>query len=114
MRSSGRTTVSRTRERMPSVRRRRRGRRVRSAGARVESVVGFQLFVVIRLSGEVVGTAAVGGTEPPAEAGAMGAVGAEEAVADVALLEPGLLLGVSTRHAGSFAGLRHGSPSARN
>src|SRR5687768_7910261 len=111
MRSSGRTMVSRTSARMPSLRRRRRGRRVRLALARVGSVVGLEVFVVvIRLSGEVVGAAAFGGTESPAEPGAMCTVGAEEAVADVALLEPSFLLGLPARHANPFVGLRHRSP----
>src|SRR5215212_5316151 len=93
MRSSGRTMVSRTRERMLSVRRRRRGRRVIAEA--VVSFVGFNVFVVIRLSGEVVGAAALGRTEPAPVTSAMRAVRAEVAAADVTGLETGRVVGVA-------------------
>ena len=51
MRSSGRTTVSRTSARIDSVRRSRRGRRVGAVVA-VKSVGGVIVFVVIALSVE--------------------------------------------------------------
>src|SRR5687767_13624828 len=107
MRSSGCTTVSRTSARMPSLRRRRRGRRIRFALVLLVSLVGCKVFVVIRLSGEVVGAAAFRGTESPAEAGAMGAVGAEEAIADVTLLEPSLVLRMAALHANPLARFGH-------
>src|SRR5215212_11145338 len=94
MRSSGRTMVSRTRERMLSLRRRRRGRRVMAAPVVAVSFVGFNVFVVIRFSGEIVGPSALGRAESAAVPGAMGAVGTEVAVADVTGLETGRVVGV--------------------
>src|SRR5688572_10944844 len=83
MRSSGWTMVSRTSERMDSLRRSRRGRLVREG--LVLSVL-FKVLVVISLSGEIVGAGAVGRTEFAAVAFVC-TVGAEVALADRADLE---------------------------
>src|ERR1043165_4235945 len=108
MSSSGRTMVSRTRERMLSLRRSRRGLRVIAPPLAVTSlVVEFRIFVVIQLSGEVVGPRTVGGTEPPPMPGANGALRTERAVADVALLEPRGLFGRPATHANPFERLGH-------
>src|SRR5688572_33237450 len=115
MRSSGRTIVSRTRERMPSVRRRRRGRFVRAlpAAPAVRSFFRLEVVVVIRFSREIVGAAAFGRAESPAVPRAVRAVGTEVAVADVALLETHRLLGPATAHANPLALLGHRNIFAR-
>src|SRR3954470_6719311 len=88
MRSSGRTTVSRTSARIDSVRRRRRGRR---AGA-IASIAGSVIaFVVIALSVKK-RPGALGRTEPPA-GGAVRAVRAERLAAGEAPLQQRILLG---------------------
>src|SRR5215212_1702136 len=95
MRSSGRTTVSRTMERMASVRRRRRRRRVRGAAAsavpRSTSLIDFVVIVFVSVKKEV--ARAVGRAEAAA-GGAMGAVETEWLRADRAALEPRVLLAV--------------------
>src|ERR1700756_4200011 len=90
MRSSGRTTVSRTRVRIDSVRRRRRGRRT---GASVRVSVGWidVAIVVIAVSVEK-GPGTLGGAESPPR-GPVDAVGAEAFPAGGATLEDGTLLG---------------------
>src|SRR6185436_17694648 len=104
MRSSGRTTVSRTSVRMLSLRRSLRGRRTSSV-----VVVGVPVivFVVIRVSAEVVGAAAFGGTEFPAEAGAMRAVGTEPLATDRTWLQPRLFLGLPAPDARLVVWLAH-------
>src|SRR5688572_10447568 len=87
--------VSRTRERMASLRRRRRGRLV--SAPRVVVSFGLRVLVVIEFSGKVVGTRADGGTEPAAESGLVRAVGTEESLADAADFKvPDLLVGPTT------------------
>src|SRR5437762_549545 len=95
MRSSARTTVSLTSDRMASVRRRRRGRRVSGAAAvaaaRSTPLIVLVVIVFISVKKEVAG--AVGRAE--ATAGRpMGAVGAEKLRADRAALEPDVLFRV--------------------
>src|SRR6185436_20071544 len=89
MRSSGRTTVSRTRARMASVRRRRRGRRLSgaaaAAAARSTPLIVFVDIVFVSLEKEVAG--AVGRAEA-ATGRAVGAVRAEQLRADRAALQP--------------------------
>src|SRR5687767_9291865 len=93
---------------MPSLRRRRRGRRVIAPlPVALSVVVELSVLIVIRFSREVVRTRAFGGAELAAEAGAVGAVGAEPAHADLALLEAHLLLGVPTAHTSALRRLRH-------
>src|SRR5437763_1507840 len=90
MRSSGRTTVSRTSARIDSVRRRRRGRR---AGAIVSIIGTVVAFVVIGLSKEK-RPGALGRTEPPAS-GAVRAVRAEVLAAGRAPIQQRILLGTA-------------------
>src|ERR1700682_2351987 len=98
MRASGRTTVSRTRLRIDSVRRRRRGRRVMApAVVSFVGIEGVRVFVVIGVSVEK-GAGAGGGAEAAAE-GAIRAVGAEVLPADGALLEARDLFGVAANNA---------------
>src|SRR5258707_11617240 len=98
MRSSGRTTVSRTRVRIDSVRRRRRGRRVIApAVVSLDGIVGIEVFIVIVVSVKE-STRAAGGAEAPAH-GAIGAVGAEVLSADGARFESGDLLGIAAHNA---------------
>src|SRR5216684_6526626 len=108
MRSSGRTTVSRTRARIDSVRRRRRGRRT---GASVMVSVGWidVAIVVIAVSVEK-GPGTLGGAESPPRS-PVDAVGAEVFPARGAMLEDGTLLGVAAPHAlPPFVG--HSTPRA--
>src|SRR5690349_21366725 len=95
MRSSGRTMVSRTRERMLSLRRRRRGRWVMGFCVRVAESLGnlfvvvvVILVVVLGLSGKVIRARAVGRAIPAAEPRAMRAVGTEVAAAHRARFQP--------------------------
>src|SRR5437764_6302016 len=87
MRSCGSTTVSRTSERIDSLRRRRRGRRVSAAPAVIGSAFDSSVRVVIFISMEVVGTGAFGRTELAAAVCSVRAVGAEVRNADAATLE---------------------------
>src|SRR5260370_42023341 len=87
MRSSGRTTVSRTSERIASVRRSRRGRRVSETAVVVTSLVGFEVFVVIFIISPEVCSRAVERAEPPS-AEAIRTVRTEFSRADRALLQP--------------------------
>src|SRR5688500_7538474 len=105
MRSSGRTIVSRTRERIDSLRRSLRGRLVR-AGAVLS--VRFMVFVVIGLSCEIVGTGAVGRTEL-APVTLVRAVGAEVLLADRARFEMAGVLSRPTRLANPVMDLGHRS-----
>src|SRR5437016_7869359 len=102
MRSSAATTVSRTRERIDSLRRRRRGRRVRPPAPReVRKSVGAGIaFVVIVFSVEK-----VSGALPRAVSAAgraVGAVGTEVAAAGNTTLEPFRLFAVAATDAASF------------
>src|SRR5688572_23571734 len=107
MRSSGCTTVSRTSARIPSLRRRRRGRRVSAVCATPVSVIVSEVFVVIGLSAEVVGAAAFGRTELPAESGAMRAVGTEPPATARTWLQPRLFLGLPASDAHLFISFAH-------
>src|SRR5438874_1011646 len=110
MRSSGRTTVSRTSERIDSLRRSRRGRRVSGARTAVvagSSLVGLMLFVVIVTVSIEEGFGAGGGAEAAAQ-GAVGAVGTEVAPADHTALEAGHFFRVAARDAFALEG-GHGS-----
>src|SRR5260221_3485821 len=108
MRSSGRTTVSRTRVRIDSVRRRRRGRRVIApVVVSLDGIVGIEVFVVIGLSIEE--RSGAGGRAEAAAYAAIRAVGAEVSSADDARFEASNILGVLADHALPFIGRRHGS-----
>src|SRR5215212_5307732 len=100
MRSSGRTMVSRTRDRIASVRRSRRGRRVRGAAAaavtRSASLIVRVVIVFVSVKKEV--ARAVGRAEA-APGGAVGAVEAEHLRADGATLERSVLFAVPAAHA---------------
>src|SRR5947209_16906238 len=104
MRSSGRTTVSRTRERMPSVRRRRRGRCVRPARVRVSVSGEVIVFVVIHLS--VVKLDRTGLRAEAAAHSLVRAVGAIPLAADDATIEAGRLFGLAACGASSW--IHHG------
>src|SRR5258708_963097 len=107
MRSSERTTVSRTRLRIDSVRRRRRGRRVIApVVVSLDGIVGIAVFIVIIISVEE-STRAGGGAEAPAH-GAIGTVGAEVLSADGARFESGDLLGIAAHNALPFVVRGHG------
>src|SRR5258708_13802682 len=98
MRCSGRTTGSRTRLRIDSVRRRRRGRRVIApVVVSLDGSVGIEVFIVIIISVEE-STRAGGGAEAPAN-GAIGTIGAEILSADGARLEAVEPLGIAGPHA---------------
>src|SRR5437762_5442606 len=106
MRSSGRTTVSRTRVRIPSVRRSRRGRCVRPVAVRAVSVGSEIVFVVIHLSVVVLDRAVL-----RAEAAAHGlvrAVGAEPLAADDATLQMRHFFGVGASDAAPVFEQGHG------
>src|SRR5689334_19159532 len=105
MRSSGRTMVSRTSERMPSVRRRRRGRRVSAAGAAVSVVGGEIVFVVIDFSVVVLDRALL--AAEAASHGLVRAVGTEPLAADHATLQVGRFFGVAAGGATSFVEQEH-------
>src|SRR6266852_2818352 len=107
MRSSGLTTVSRTSERMPSVRRNRRARRTSRERPVVTSLVEGVVFVVIGLSVEIVRPRARRRAEAAAADRAVRAVGAEPAKADAAAIEAGLFFRVAAADADSFGGLSH-------
>src|SRR5262245_58963650 len=110
MRSYGRTTVSRTRARTDSVRRRRRGRRVSAARAAV-SVVGSEIvFVVIDFS--VVELHRAGLRAEAAPHRLVRAVGAEPLAADDATIEAEGLFGVSASGTAPIFGQGHGSRPA--
>src|SRR5258706_588725 len=91
MRSSGRTTVSRTSARIDSVRRSRRGL---LAGAVVVSVARFDVAIVVIAVSVEKGARALAGAEPPPR-GPVDAVGAEVLPAGGAVLEDGALLGIA-------------------
>src|SRR5437870_3129236 len=102
MRSSAATTVSRTRERIDSLRRRRRGRRVRPPAPRavISSFGGGIVFVVIVFSVEKVSRASRGAVS--AARGAVGTVGTEVAAAGNTTLEPLRLFAFAATDAASF------------
>src|ERR1044071_974910 len=106
MRSSGRTTVSRTIARMLSLRRSLRGRRVREAVV-VSLIVVLVVFVVIRVSAEIVRVSAFGRTKLPPEPRAMRAVRTEKPPAHHTRLQPDLLFRLSATRATSVVALRH-------
>src|ERR1043166_1772590 len=103
MRSSAVTTVSRTRERIDSLRRSRRGRRVRAAAPRAAwSSVGTGIvFVVIFVSVEKVSGALRRAVA--AAGGAVGAVGTEVAAAGHTTLQALRLFAPAAPDAGPFA-----------
>src|SRR5712692_10108944 len=104
MRSSGRTTVSRTSARTDSVRRSRRDRFFRSACC--VSILGFAFFgsvliFIVILSPEKIPRATRRAESP---AGALeGMIGAEIFSAHQASIEVRLLLGISTDETTAFA-----------
>src|SRR5881396_1460607 len=102
MRSAAATTVSRTRERIDSLRRRRRGRRVRPPAPREvrRSFGGGIVFVVIFFSVEKVSGALARAVS--AARGAVGAVGTEVAAAGNTSLEPLRLFAFAATDAASF------------
>src|SRR5947207_2057986 len=110
MRSSGRTTVSRTMARMPSVRRRRRGRRVRLARVvetlETASVVVVRVLVVI-VDISVVVSARADVRAEAAAAGAVGAVGTEVFGTNGTAVEPGDVIRGATADATSLEGRGH-------
>src|SRR4051794_7942427 len=95
MRSSGRTTVSRTSVRIDSVRRSRRGRR---DGAVVAVSIGRVVAIVVITVSVEEGAGAFGGAEPPPR-GPVNAVRAEVFAARRAVLENGTLLGIAATDA---------------
>src|SRR5712691_5001145 len=107
MRSSGRTIVSRTIDRIASERRSRRGRCVIAPRVVVMSfaVAESRVRVVIVVSVKESARALVRAEAAPE--GAIGAVGAKPSIADRATLEMRKLLGVPAPDANPFAGLRH-------
>src|SRR5712691_12259082 len=107
MRSSGLTTVSRTSDRIDSVRRNRRGRRVKSAGFVVTSLFDWLVVVVVIQSFPEKSAGAVFGAKSPA--GLLErAVGAIPFAADPAALEVRLLIGIPASDASSFLNFHHG------
>src|SRR6185369_962639 len=104
MRSSARTTVSRTRARMPSVRRSRRGRRVSAARTAV-SIVGGEIVFVIGVSVIELDRAWLRAEAAPH--GFVRAVGAEPFAADDTAIVHAFF-GVAASGAASFVDKRHG------
>src|SRR6266511_1642327 len=103
MRSSAATTVSRTRERIDSLRRRRRGRRVRPPAPREvrrSLGAGIVFVVIFFFSVEKVSRALRGAVS--AARGAVGAVGTEVAAAGNTPLEPLRLFALVATDAASF------------
>src|ERR1041385_5170497 len=100
MRSSAFTTVSRTSERIDSLRRRRRGRSIRSAMPRSLLVAEGIIFVVIFISVEK--RACAFSRAEAAAGGAVSTVGTEVAAARDASLQPGRLLGLFAGDATPF------------
>src|SRR5216684_3172473 len=92
MRSSGRTTVSRTSALIDSVRRSRRG--LLAGAVVVVSVARFDVAIVVIAVSVEKGACALGGAEPPPR-GPVDAVGAEALPARGAALENGALLGIA-------------------
>src|SRR5437764_635952 len=92
MRSSGRTTVSRTNARIDSVRRSRRG--LLAGAVVVVSVARFDVAIVVIAVSVEKRACALGGAEPPPR-GPVDAVGAEVLPAGRAVLEDGALLGIA-------------------
>src|SRR6266568_5207636 len=106
MRSSGRTTVSRTSERIASVRRSRLGRRVSETVVVVTSFVGIAVFTVIFIISPVVGSRAVERAEAAA-AQPVRAVRTELSSADRTFLEAHGFVGGTADDAAPFRNRGH-------